>query len=116
MTTIPGASQYLGSATLANQQGRAPASASLLDGSTSATSLLDAARTNTGVGLSSRARALTKSFLSTSASSFNQIHSLATSATATDFAIQQGILALRASLPESSISPSILGQEVDEEV
>ena len=67
MTTIPGASQFLTSATLANQQGLAAQPATVLgDGGLGGVDILDVARANqpdNGVGLSSRARLLNQQFL-----------------------------------------------------
>jgi len=54
MTTIPGASQFLGAATLANSQGTAAVQSTVL-GESSATSLLDVGRSglfDNGIGLS----------------------------------------------------------------
>lgn len=113
MPTIAGASQYLNAATLANQQGVGAVQPTVLGDSGSTVSLLDSARVNTGIGLSARARAQTEAFLSQTSSSFNTIHSLAISATGDAFALQQSILALRASLPDSAISPTVLGSEED---
>ena len=115
MPTIPGASQYLNSATLANLQGRAAVAPNVVGESVGTLSLLDAGRQSSGIGLSARARALNNQFIEQTSGSYNTIHSLAVSATGDAFALQQSILALRASLPDSAISPSVLGQEVDEE-
>ena len=74
MTTIPGASQFLGAATLANVRGT-PAQSSTVLGESSATSLLDVGRSlaTPGVGLSAQALALNTQFLN---SSREQYHSL----------------------------------------
>ena len=106
--SIAGASQFLNSATLANQQGRAAVSPTLLGGSgLSPTSLLDAGRRDTGIGLSSRARQQTQQFLSATSSGFNQIFSLSGVEFGTTETLQQAILALRASVPESALSREV---------
>lgn len=107
MPTIAGASQYLNAATLSNLRGTAGTSPTLLGSSgTSATSLLDAARVDTGVGLSSRARALNKQFLSSTGSNYNSLFSSTNSAYLSVEQLQQQVLALRSSLPDSAISSS----------
>ena len=76
--------------------------------------LLTAARSYTpGIGLSASSRALTDQFLSQSSSGVNSILSLAAGSSATIEGLQQKILALRASVPESKLAPSLRGQEVD---
>lgn len=116
MPTIAGASQYLNAATLANQQGLPPSTNSLLGQAGGSTvSLLDAGRTNTGVGLSANARALTKSFISDSGLNFGKIFSLNGVEFGTSETLQQKILAIRAGIPESGLAPSLRGENVDEE-
>ena len=61
MATIPGASQYLNSATLANTQGRAAQTPTLLGTDATTSSLLEVGRSildNNGIGISKAARAL----------------------------------------------------------
>lgn len=106
MTTIPGASQYLNASTLANSQGVAAAQSNVLAESGVA-DVLEAARVDNGIGLSARSRALTKQFLETSGSGFNQIFSLNGVEFGTDETLQQAILALRAKVPESRLAPSL---------
>ncbi len=110
MTTIPGASGYLNAATLANVQGSAAQTSNVLGVAEGATSLLDVGRSSlfdNGIGLSSTARQLNKSFIESNASTFNAIFSLGIGATATVEGLQQEILALRASLPSNSIHSSV---------
>jgi len=130
MTTIAGASQFLNAATLANSQGLAAQAPSILDGSISSTSILDAGRSlvsSNGVGLSSSARSINDAFLNNT-TEINALLSLAVGPSATIEGLQGEILALRASLPASaihrsvffdadngSVSSSDLGTEVDEE-
>lgn len=99
MATIPGASGYLNSAILANKQGLAAQSATVLgEGGIGAVSLLDVGRSSlfdSGVGLSARARLLNNQFLESTASTFNSIFSLNLGATASVEGLQQQILALR---------------------
>jgi len=128
MTSIPGASQFLNSATLANQQGLGAGQATVLgDGGIGSVSLLDVGRSSlfdSGVGLSARARQLNNDFINSTASTFNQIFSLGIGATASIEGLQQQILALRANTPDSQLSRDLQqdngeaaasenGQEVD---
>ena len=104
MVTIPGASQFLGAATLANKNGTPAAQATVL-GEGSATSLLDVGRALApgGVGLSQNARQLNSQFIESSKTQFNALFSLGIGATASVEGLQQQILAIRASLPESKV-------------
>ncbi|MEM6780987.1 MAG: hypothetical protein AAF569_03900 [Pseudomonadota bacterium] len=115
MTSVPGASRFLNAATLANQQGLSPSTTSLLSNTaTSATSLLDAGRiNNNGIGLSASARAQTRQFLDATATGFNQIFSLNGVEFGTNESLQQKILALRASVPESKIAEDLRPIEVE---
>ncbi len=116
MTTVAGATRYLNAATLANIQGVSPSTPNVL-GEGSAVSLLEAGRTTTsGIGLSANARALNEEFLNTTASTFNSIFSLSAAELATPETLQQKILAIRATIPESQLAPSLRGENVDEEV
>lgn len=115
---IAGASRYLGAATLANTQGIS-AQQSTLIGNIGAVDLLDVARSGSrdnGIGLSGNARALNKSFLSSTADTFNQIFSLGVAATSSIEGLQTQIAALRASLPEGSLSREVRGLVADGEV
>ncbi|MFK7839629.1 MAG: hypothetical protein AB8B83_04805 [Bdellovibrionales bacterium] len=111
MTTIPGASGFLNSATLANTRGLAAQSATVLGaGGIGGVDILDVARANApsnGVGLSSRARLLNQQFLDSTSSTFNQIFSLGIGATASIDGLQQQILALRSGLSDSQLAPSL---------
>ncbi len=107
MATIPGASQYLGAATLANQRGIPAQTASLLDDFSS--SILDVGRRltgNNGIGISGAARALNNKFLNR-ASEINQLLSLTIGPDATPEGASQQILALRAGLSTSELSPDL---------
>lgn len=119
MATIPGASQYLNSATLANQQGVAAQSSNVLGVAEGATSLLDVGRSslfNNGIGLSASARALNNQIIQSNADTFNAIFSLGLGATASLEGLQQEILALRARAPESGLSRELRSEvnSVDE--
>ena len=85
----------------------------ILDGSGgNALSLLSAARTSyPGIGLSANARQLNDDYLSQSQAALNSILSLGVSGNGSIQAIQQKILAIRASLPRSHISQEILDAE-----
>ena len=116
MTTIAGASRYLAASTLANTQGTSPSTPNIL-GEGSTASLLEAGRLSNdyGIGLSDTARQLTQDFLNSTSSAFNSIFSLSTAEMGTNETIQQKILALRASIPESQLSRELRGENVDEE-
>lgn len=117
MTTVAGASRYLAAATLANVRGISPSTPTVLGDSGSAVSLLEAGRNSAnGIGLSARARALNDQFLSSTASSFNSIFSLSAAELSTEATIAQKILAIRASIPESQLAPSLRGDNLNEEV
>ncbi len=107
MPTIAGASQYLNAATYSNLTGRAAQGSNLI-GNLGTVDLLDVARSNnnSGIGLSSRARALNKQFLQSTSSNYNSLFSSTNSAYLSVEQLQQQVLALRASLPDSSISKS----------
>lgn len=120
MTTIAGASQYLNASTYANLTGRASQGTSLIS-SLGTVDLLDIARSNSssGIGLSSRARALNKQFLNSTSSNYNSLFSSTNSAYLSIEQLQQQVLALRASLPGSSISDnarSLSSEETEEGV
>lgn len=117
---IPGATQYRAQA-LAQLSGVATSDAPNLFGSSggaSAISLLDAGRQYNGIpglGLSGSARALNNDFISSRATDVNKLFSLTGGSDGTVEGNQAAILALRASLPESRVAPSLRGQEVDTE-
>lgn len=130
MTTIPGASQFLNSATLANTQGLGAQPATVLgDGGIGGVDILDVARGNApdnGIGLSSRARLLNQQFLDSTSTTFNEIFSLGLGSTATIEGLQQEILALRSQFSDDQLAPELRqdtgevaaaenGQEVDTE-
>lgn len=106
MVSIPGASQYLATATLSNLTGQSPSSDNVIG--RLAIDLIDAARVNTGVGLSANSRALTKQFLESTNGLMNSILSLGLGPGATVEGMQKQILALRSTLPESQIAESLL--------
>jgi len=114
MVTIPGASQFLGASTLANLRGT-PAQQSNVLGEGSATSLLDVGRSlaTPGVGLSASARQLNSQFIESSKTQFNALFSLGIGQTSSIEGLQQQILALRSSLPDSKISDGVvpIGQD-----
>lgn len=118
MTTVAGASRYLSASTLANVRGLSPTTPSILgDGGMGGASILDGAyRPSNGIGLSARARALTNSYISSATSSLNSILSLGTSEMGSTETMRQAILALRASMPESQLSRTVRGENVDTEV
>lgn len=108
MVTIPGASAYLNSATLANVRGLAAQSPNVL-GEGGATSILDVGRrlsSGNGIGISSSARALNDSFLNRTAD-INSLLSLALGPGATVEGLQQEILALRAGLRDNQLAPEL---------
>jgi hypothetical protein len=108
---VAGASRFLNSATLANTRGLSPASTpNLLGSGGSTTSLLDTGRNinSSGIGLSGSARAVNSQLISQSQSGFNQIFSLNGVEFGTTETLQQQILAIRASLPESSLGRGVL--------
>ena len=105
MTSVPGASRFLNAATLANLRGIPAQQGTVL--SDSSVSILSVGRSGLmnagGVGLSASARALNETFLNRT-SDINAMFSLGTGSGATIEGLQQQILALRASLPESALS------------
>ena len=113
MALISGASGFLNSAMLANQRGQSASAPSLLGNSS--VSLLDVGKrlSPSGIGLSSRARALTNSFLSNTSSVGNALLSAPAEANSTKN-LQKQILALRSSLPASSLSRSVLSEGSEE--
>ena len=110
MVTIPGASGFLGSATLANVRGISPAGGSFLENQT--IDLLDVGRriNRNNVGLSNNARRINKQFLQSSASQFNAIFSLNIGTSSSLEALQTGILALRSQTPSSGLSREIAAE------
>lgn len=114
---VAGASRYLNAATLANQRGFVSAQTDLISNFGSI-DLLDIARgglKNNGIGISSNARALNKSFLSSSSQLFNSVFSLNVAGTSSVEGLQTQIAALRSSLPESSLARDLRGVLVDED-
>jgi hypothetical protein len=132
VTTIPGASKFLGVAILANRQGIAAQAPTVL-GESDTASLLDAGRGvaggGNGIGLSRGARAVNNQFLNNT-TQINELLSLAIGPSATLEGMQQEIVALRSTLPISALDQSVIqvkdddggvsgsstGVEVDEEV
>ena len=118
MVTIPGASQFLNAATLANTQGLSAQTPSLLGSSASSTSLLDAGRSlyaDNGIGLSASSRALTNQLLSNTAAEANALFSLAGGGSASVENAQIQIQGLRASLPDSAIREDLREVVVNED-
>jgi hypothetical protein len=107
---VAGASRYLNSATLANIQGSAVSTPTLLGTGGSTQGLLDTGRSinSSGLGISGGARAVNSSLISQSASGFNKIFSLNGVEFGTNETLQQQILAIRASVPESSLARGII--------
>lgn len=115
MVTIPGASQFLNAATLANQQGTPAQTTNIFSGQDSTTSLLAVGRAiapDDGIGISAAARALNEQLLN-NGESINELFSLGAGSDATLEGAQQQILALRASTPESQLSREVLGESAD---
>ncbi len=109
MATIPGASQFINAATLANTRGISVQQPTVLSASASSTSLLDAGRSiggGNGIGLSASARAINQQFLNNSAD-INAMFSLGIGTSATVEGAQQNILALRAGLNDSQLARSL---------
>lgn len=115
MTSVPGSSRYYASATLANQRGSVVSAPNVLGNGTSATGLLEGGRQNTGIGLSGSSRAINSQLISQSAAGFNQIFSLNGVEFGNNETLVQKIMAIRASLPESSLAESVRGEEFDTE-
>lgn len=114
---IPGASRFTNAATLANLQNRAAQGPGSILGGTSV-SLLDVGRGlqgDNGIGLSRSARALNRQFLNQSQGLFNSLFSSTRGNTSSVEQLQTQIRGLRASLPESQISPALRGNTVDTE-
>jgi hypothetical protein len=82
----------------------------ILDSSAgSAISLLNAAKSFArGIGLSANARALNEGFFESSKTGFNNLFGLAAGPSLTIEGLQTQIKGLRASLPQSRISPSLI--------
>ncbi len=116
MTVIAGASQYVNAAKLANQRGQSPVGGTDVISSLGTVDILDISRSANsvdGIGLSGRARALNKEFLSSTASTFNSIFSLGVSGTSSIEGLQTQINALRSSLPDRALSRELRGNSVD---
>lgn len=109
--SVAGASRFLNSATLANLSGSVVSTPNILgSGGTSTTSLLDTGRgiNSSGLGLSANARATNQQLISQSQSGFNQLFSLNGVEFGTNETLQQQILAIRASVPESSLARGLV--------
>jgi hypothetical protein len=115
MATIPGASRFINSATLANSRGIAPSTPNVLGTGGSTQSLLDTGRgiNSSGLGLSGGARAVNSQLISSSNAGFNKLFSLNGVEFGTNETLAQKILAIRASVPESRLAR---GVGLDEEV
>ena len=110
MSTIPGASKFLNSSTLANTKGLAAQTGSLLD--RAAIDILSVGRGNSipGIGLSANSRALTQDLLNKSSQSANGLFSATAGADSTIEGLQKQIAALRSTLPVSQLAP---GRTID---
>lgn len=108
--SVAGASRFLNSATLANLSGAVATAPNILGSGTSTTSLLDTGRgiNSSGLGLSSNARATNQQLIAQSQSGFNQLFSLNGVEFGTNETLQQKILAIRASVPESSLARGLV--------
>lgn len=117
MPTIPGASGYLGAATLANARGLAALQTDVLSASSIATDILDISRSFApqGIGLSQRARFLNQQLLKNNQSEYNALFSLAAGSGLTIEGAQTQILGLRAKIPTSQLSREVRGQLLDQE-
>lgn len=78
-------------------------------------SVARAIKRDNGVGLSGSSRARISQYLQSTSSGFNSLLSLGIGAGSTIEGLQQQILALRSSLPDSQITPSLRGQTFDSE-
>lgn len=110
--SVVGASQFLGSATLANTRGIAAQSSGLFDNISN--SLLDAGRriNRNGFGLSSGARANLKR-LQDSAAEFNALFSLSGGGASDVNSAQTQILALRSQTPTDQLARSLVDIDLD---
>lgn len=117
MTSIPGASRFLGAATLANLKNLPAQSTDLLSSVAGSVSLLAVGRLNSvpGVGLSANARALNDQFLDKSSSNANGLFSATAGADSTLEGLQKQVLALRSSLSPDQVARSLRGDNVDTE-
>lgn len=127
MTRVPGSSQFLNAATLANTRGLAAGSPSLLGDSN--ISLLDSGRRisrNNGIGLSASSRAANRQLIESTRSESNALFSLAIGQGNSVQGAQTQILALRSQTPDSQLARSLqvddgsfsaptTGQEIDTE-
>ena len=105
------------SATVANSLRLAPSVPTLLSQQTTTTSLLDSGRNLAvrGFGISNSARQVNAAFLNQSQSFGNQILSLAAGTDSSIEGAKLQINALRASLSDNQLAPSLRGTTVDEE-
>ena len=110
---VAGASRFLNASTLANVRGISPSTPNVLGTGGNTQSLLDTGRNinSSGVGLSGSARAVNSQLIAQSQSGFNQLFSLNGVEFGTVETLQQKILAIRASLPESSLARGVLEDE-----
>ena len=84
-------------------------------GGTDLLSVARAIRRDNGVGLSSNSRARITQYLNNTSSGFNSLLSLGVGAGTTIEGLQQQILALRSSLPDNQVAPSLRGKTFDSE-
>jgi len=108
---IAGASQYLNAATLANKKGTSAQSPSLLGsgGFGDSINILDIGRgaSNSGLGISSRARALNAQQIASNEAGYNALFSLSAGTDATVDGAKQMILALRSRMTDDQLAPSL---------
>ncbi len=106
---VPGASQFLNSSILANSQGLSAQTNSVLSEAAGGISLLDAGRriNRSGIGISQQSRQRIDAFLSSRATSFNELFSLSGGTSATVDAALTQIAALQSSVPLSRNSDAV---------
>lgn len=76
-------------------------------------SVARAIKRDNGVGLSGNSRARITQFLNSTSDGYNSLLSLGVGAGTTIEGLQQQILALRSSLPENQVAPSLRGKTFD---
>ncbi|MCD8497308.1 MAG: hypothetical protein LRZ85_04020 [Alphaproteobacteria bacterium] len=107
--TVAGASRFLVSSTLANEQGIGAGRPQLLGG----VDLLEAGRriNRSSIGLSSSARSLNRQFVNQVGSQGAALFGMTSGAALSVADLAQQIKALRSSLPKDKISPLVLAAE-----
>lgn len=107
---VPGASQFLNSSILANSQGLAAQTNSVLNEAAGGISLLDAGRriNRSGIGISNQARQRLDSLMEGRSTSFNELFSLSGGTSSTVEASLTQIAALQSSTPISRNSLAVI--------